>query len=116
MTILTGGCLRGLRGRRLQIDVANEMLSKNELFSIGRETLAEQGLRDWKVWYADSEAETLVDRQPAEDTAFNIRYCLTDAKTFLTIRLVVEGQSVADNAQAAIKSALIARLHKLGRV
>jgi len=85
-----------------------------ELADIGAEAMSELGLARWRVWYADAEPEVLVNRRPTPDTAFNIRFQLTDGKTFLTVRFRVEKHNTPAEHDAQTKEALKRRLRELG--
>ncbi len=91
------------------------MIDRSDLWIAGTDALRELGLRDWKVWYADEEPETVVDHGPAPDSAFNIRFNLvTDDGRFLNLRLRLTAQQVADSLGVCnhVKAALINRLRQ----
>jgi hypothetical protein len=91
------------------------MLTKAELTDIGAEAVRDLGLQRWRVWNADTEPETLVNRRPDVHTAYNSRFNLTDGATFLTIRFRVEDSSGASSLTQSIKEALTTRFNELAR-
>ena len=91
------------------------MIDRSDLWSAGADALHELGLRSWKIYYTDDEPETLMDRQPAPATAFNIRFNLvTDDGRFLNLRLRMSAEQVIDSLAVRdfVKSALVNRIRR----
>lgn len=91
------------------------MIDRSDLWRAGTDALQELGLRGWKVYYADEEAETLIDYGPAPDSAYNISFNLvTNDGRFLNLRLRLTAQQVADSfgVRDQVKVALINRLRQ----
>jgi hypothetical protein len=89
------------------------MIDRSDLWSAGGEALRELGLTNWRIFYTDEEAETMRDRQPAPDSAWNLRFNLvTDDGRFLTLRLRLPTEQVGDSlaVRQNVKTALINRI------
>jgi hypothetical protein len=91
------------------------MTDRAELWGAGTDALRELGLHSWKVFYADDEAETLIDHGPAPDSAYNIRFNLvTDDGRFLNLRIRLTAQQVANPFAVYdhVKTTLINRIRQ----
>jgi hypothetical protein len=91
------------------------MIDRSDLWRAGTDALKDLGLSGWKVFYADEEAETIVDHGPAPDSAFNIRFNLvTDDGRFLNLRIRLSSEHVADSyaVRDHVKAALISQLRQ----
>jgi len=91
------------------------MIDRADLWRAGTDALRDLGLRGWKVYYTDEEAETLIDCGPAPDSAYNIRFNLvTDDGRFLNLRLRLTAQQVANPFAVYdhVKTTLINRIRQ----
>ena len=91
------------------------MIDRSDLWSAGADALNELGLRRWKIYYTDEEPETVMDRSPAPDTAFNIRFnIVTDDGRFLNLRLRLPAEQMTDSfaVRGNVKMALVNRIQQ----
>lgn len=81
------------------------MIDKAILADIARDVLTELGLRRWRVFYADAEPETLINKQPAPDTAANLRFHLhtDDGETAHIIRLRISAEVLTDASRRDVE-------------
>ena len=90
------------------------MINRADLWAAGNEALRELGL-GWQIFYTDEEPETLIERQPAPGTAFNIRFNLaTGDGRFLNLRLRLPAEHVTPSAMLRdqVRQALVARIRR----
>lgn len=91
------------------------MIDRSDLWQAGADALRELGLRRWKVWYADEEPETMVDRRNAPRTAYNLRFSIvTDDGRFLNVRFRLPADQIGETAVTCewVKNALAHRIRR----
>ena len=89
------------------------MIDRADLWTAGAAALAQLGLNSWKIFYTDEEAETIRDRLPTTDSAWNIRFnVVTSDSRFLTLRLRLTHDQMTDpvTIRESVSAALVNRI------